>query len=325
MRPVSASFRAVRATRIQGLPRRTIRFQSSQSSSSSSPPPSASGAITGGLVGGGAALAITYGWYHFSGAKTTLQTAKQAKGYLDDATNQLKVKFEEKTPDSNQALQTLRDAANKYAGFVPGGKQYVDSAFQDIEALRKNHGGEVDNIVKEAYGELRDVSKKGLNLEAANEAYNVLSKHVQRLLSLGKEAIDDILDNHPQLKEKLGGSTDQLKQLGDRLGPEVKQEVDDTWKQVSDLLKSGLSGDAIEQARQLVNGKSKKLRELGEKTFNQGYEQLKPYLEKSPQVKQFVESNLETLKQGNIAETMQKVKDAISSGSTANLESYLQQ
>jgi hypothetical protein len=89
--------------------------------------------------------------------------------------------------------------------------------------VRKRHGPEVDNIVSEAYGELRDASKNGMNLQTAGQVYQTLMKHVQRLLELGKDAAEDVLENHPQLKDKLGGSADQLKQLGEQIGPKAKK------------------------------------------------------------------------------------------------------
>lgn len=324
MLPISTALRASRTARIHSTRiTRAVRFASQNTNT---PPASASGAITGGLVGGGVALGVTYAWYHFSGAKSTLQTAKQAKGYLDQATNSLKVKFDEKTPDdTNEAIKTLRDAANKYAGFVPGGKGYVDAAFSDLEMIRKHHGHEADNVVREAYSELRDMSKKGMNLETANEAYDILSKHLQRLLELSKDAAEDIMQNHPQLKEKLGGSAEQLKQLGERVGPEAKKEIDDAWQQVNDIINAGLSGQAVEQARKLLQDKMQKVRQIGDKAFDQAYQQLQPMLEKNPKVKEVVEQNLQTLKEGNISETMQKVSTAVANGSTQDLESYLQQ
>ena len=304
--------------------KRNVRFASEKASTTSAP--GTSGAVTGGLVGGGAALLITYGYYHFSGAKSAVQTAKQVKSYVDGATDQLKVKLQEKTPDdTNEAIQSLREAANKYASFVPGGKGYVDSAFDDLESIRKKHGQEVDNIVREAYGELRDTSKKGASLETANETWNILSKHLQRLFSLGGDAADEILNNHPQLKEKLGGSTDKLKQLGEQYGPEAKKQVDETWQEVNEIVKQGLQVGNIERIRKLVQDKSEKIRQMGEQAFNQRFEQIKPMLDKSPKVKQFVEQNMETLKQGNVSEAVNKVRDAVSSGSTEELEKYMQQ
>ena len=45
-------------------------------------------------------------------------------------TSSLKVKFEEKTPDDvNQAIQTLKETAQKYASFVPGGQRIRRQCF----------------------------------------------------------------------------------------------------------------------------------------------------------------------------------------------------
>ena len=78
--------------------------------------------------------------------------------------------------------------------------------------------------------------KKGLSLETASETYNILSKHLQRLLSLAEDAAQEILNNHPQLKEKLGGSAEQLKQLGHQIGPEAKKQIDETWSEVREIV-----------------------------------------------------------------------------------------
>ncbi|KAK3717195.1 hypothetical protein LTR37_005904 [Vermiconidia calcicola] len=322
-RALARAPRAARAIRANAAPiKRSTRFASSTAAPETG---AGSGAITGGLVGGAAALAVGYGFYHFSGAKSAVQTASQAKGYFDNATDSLKVKFDEKTPDTNQAIQTLRETANKYASFIPGGRGYVDSAFNDLESIRKKHGDEVDKIVSEAYSELRDVSKKGVSMDSARDTYNVLAKHVERLFSLAGDASEDIMNNHPELKEKLGGSTDQLKQLGERLGPEAKKQVDETWKEINDILQQGMRADTVMRVWTLVQEKTQQLSKMGEQAFNQGYEQIKPMLEKNPQVKKLVEDNMDTLKKGNMAEVVNQVKSAVSSGSTQDLEKYLQQ
>ena len=201
----------------------------------------------------------------------------------------------------------------------------MDSAFQDIEAVRKKHGDEVDKIVQEAYGELRDASKKDSVLEAVSESGQVLWKHLQRLASVSGDAAEDILNNHPQLKEKVGGSTDQLKELGNRLGPQVKEEVDKTWSEINDVIKQGASLASADKIRKIVQEKIPQIQQMGEKAFDQGLEQLKPLLEKSPEVKKFVEENKDALKSGNISETVEKVKSAVSNGSTQDLEKYVQQ
>jgi len=262
--------RSSRAIRLNTAPvRRNVRSYADTATSggaSSMQSPAVIGTISG-LVGGSIAC---YAWYQASGMASAAKTAKQAKSYVDSATNQLKSTFKDVTPDANEAIQFLHETANKYARWLPGGKQYVDKVFEDLEIIRKNHGDEVDNIVKEAYGELRDVSKQGMNLQTMSQSWDVLSKHLQRLAGLAGDAAQDIIKNHPQLKEKLGGSFDNLKQLGDQLGPEAKKQVDETWKQVSDILKEGFSFSSGEKIYQLVQDKQQQIRKLGDQAWHKG-------------------------------------------------------
>ena len=239
--------------------------------------------------------------------------------------NKLKVNFKEQTPDTNEALETLHSTANKYASFVPGGKGYVDTVFKDIDTIRQKHGSEVDEIVSEAYGQLRDASKKGMNVEALYEAWDILTKQTQKLASLAGDAGEDILNNHPQLKNQLGGSLDQLKEYGDKFGPEAQKQVKDTFNEISSILKQGLQWDTVNRVRSLVQNKAQELQKLQKQAFDQGWEQVKPMLEKNPKVKEFVDQNMDTLKQGNVVEVLNKVRSAISSGNTGDLEQYVKQ
>ena len=204
--------RSSRAVRLNTAPiRRNVRSYADNAASSGGASTMQSPAVIGtisGLVGGSIAC---YAWYQASGMASAAKTAKQAKSYVDSATNQLKSTFKDITPDANESIQFLHETANKYARWLPGGKQYVDKVFEDLEIIRKNHAEEVDNIVREAYGELRDVSKQGMNLQTMSQSWDVLSKHLQRLAGLAGDAAQDIMKNHPQLKEKFGGSFDNLK------------------------------------------------------------------------------------------------------------------
>lgn len=235
----------------------------------------------------------------------------------------MKIKFDQNTPEPNEALESLKRTATTYASFIPGGKGYVDSAFKDLDAVRNKHGSEVDNIVKEAYGELRDASSKGLSLETANDAWQILQKHLQRLSDLAGDAAQDILGNHPELKDKFGGSIDQLKQMGDNLGPEAKKQVDQTWQQIQEITKGGIGIGTVEQVRKLVQEKMQAVRKLGDEAWSKGLEQAKPYLDKSPKVKQIVEENAQSLKQGNVGELWSKVKEAVDSGNIDTIEQYI--
>ncbi|TKA73953.1 hypothetical protein B0A55_05658 [Friedmanniomyces simplex] len=317
--------RSSRAIRLNTAPiRRNVRSYadnaaSSSGASSTMQGPAAIGAMAG-LLGGSVACYI---WYQVSGMASAAKTAKQAKSYVDSATSQLKANFKDVTPDANEAIEFLHETANKYARWLPGGKQYVDKVFEDLEIIRKNHAEEVDDIVREAYGELRDVSKQGMNLQTMSQSWEVLSKHLQRLASLAGDAAQDIMNNHPQLKEKLGGSFDNLKQLGDELGPEAKKQVDETWKEVSDILKEGFSFSSGEKIYKLVQDKQEQIRKLGNQAWQKGYENMQPILEKNPKVKQMVDDNKDLLTSGNFSELSSAVTAAITGGNTLQLEKYI--
>ena len=164
-----------------------------------------------------------------------------------------------------------------------------------------------------------------MSISAAKKAWDILQKHLQRLGSLAGDAASDIIDNHPVLKEKVGGNLDQLKQMGDKYGPEAKKQVDETWEQIVDIVKSGVSASTIPKIQSLVQDKMQKIQELGGKVWDEGMEKAKPYLEKSPEVKKLVEENKEILKkQGNVQELYEKVKDAVQSGNTDSLKQYVQ-
>jgi len=285
----------------------------------------AGSAVTAGMAGGAAAsMLVFFAWYQYSGIGRTAQTLSQVKSYVDSTTSKLKVELKEQTPDANEAIDTLRQTANKYVMFIPGGRQYVDQVFKDLDIIRNKHGEEVDKLVTDAYGELRDASKKGLNLETASETWNILSKYLQELSSLAVDAGQDILNNHPGLKNRVGGSFDQLKQFGDSLGPEAKKQVDETYQQIREVVKQGLTFDTINRIRDLAQDKVEALKKLRDQAWQQGYDQLKPILDKNPQMKQTVEQNLDTLKSGNVTEALDKVKQAVSSNDSSSLNEYIQ-
>ena len=315
-----ASRTAVRATRVLRV-RPTLRNARLESTSSSS---SGGSSFTPALIGGVAGGAITflggYSYYHFSGAKTLVNTMHETKSYFDKASKQLK----QAAPEPNEALKWLRQTATSYAAFIPGAKGYVDSAFDDLDAIRNKHGDEVDKIVKEAYTELSAVTQeKGMSFETAQKAYDILQKHLTKIGELAGDAAQDILNNHPELKEKVGGNLDQLKQMGDKYGPEAKKQVDKTWEQISDIIKGGVSMDTANRIRKLVQEKMEMVQKMGDEAWKKGMEQAKPYLDKSPKVKELIEKNADSLKKGNVGELYQKVKEAVESGDTGSIESYM--
>lgn len=295
------------------------RFQSTDSARAGDSG-AGSPAVIGAISGAAAAITVGYIFYRQSGARDLVVASKKTKSYIDATTQKIK----EKTPEPNEALDWLRSAAQSYAAFIPGAKGYVDAAFNDLDAVRAKHGDEVDAIVREAYDELRDVLKGGdISVFTAQQAWQVLVKHLGRITDLSGDVAQQIMDNHPKLKEKVGGNLDTLKQLGDQYGPEVKKEVDRTWEQISDVIKTGMSPANIEKIKSIVQEKVEKIKELGDKAWEKGMEQAKPYLEKNPQIKKLIEENKDALKSGNVQELYEKVKTAVEKGDTGDLEKFV--
>ncbi|KAF1964458.1 hypothetical protein BU23DRAFT_561904 [Bimuria novae-zelandiae CBS 107.79] len=294
------------------------RFQST--SAGQSAPQGTSPALVGAVTGSLATLTIGYVWYRQSGARDLLVATKTTKDYVSAGTKKLK----EATPEPNEALNMLRDAARSYAVFIPGASGYIDTAFKDLDDIRSKHGDEVDNIVRQAYSELQDVAKNGdISILTAKRAWDIIVKHLGRIGDLAGDSAQQIMDNHPQLKEKVGGNIDMLKEYGDKYGPEAKKEADRTWQQISDIVKTGLSAENVSKIQKVVQEKVEKIKQLGDEAYKKGMEQAKPYLDKNPKVKELVEQNADALKSGNVQELYGKIKSAVESGDTGDLESYV--
>jgi cell division septum initiation protein DivIVA len=151
----------------------------------------------------------------------------------------------------------------------------------------------------------------------------VLQKHVKQLYDLAGDAAENVLDNHPQLKEKFGGGFNQLKELGDAYGPQAKEEVDRTWQQIYSIVKRGASIESTEEIKNLIQEKKTKLEKLGDEAWKKGFEESQRYLDKSPKLKQMVEDNADTLKKGNPKDLWALVKESASSGKIEDVEKYI--
>ncbi|CAJ2506669.1 Uu.00g078550.m01.CDS01 [Anthostomella pinea] len=314
-----------RAARAARAPRVHNRFQSTTSSSSntSNAGPSSNTHFAAGLAGGVAGGALLYGIFLLTPSgkmhRTINKGATEASKKYYEATK----KLQETTPDVDGAMKYIKEFCYSYVSWVPGGRQYVDTVFKDVDILRENHQDEVNKIISDAYKQMLDLSKSGLSMETASKAYDVLADISKKLGSLAGDALDSILDNHPQLKQKFGGSIDQLKEMGDQYGPEAKKQVDETWQQVKDVMGGGLSAANLDKARRLIEEKVEQVKKLGDEAWKKGLEQAKPYLDKNPKVKELVENNADALKQGNAKELFDKAKDAVNSGNMGGFEDYV--
>lgn len=300
-----------------------LRFQSTTTSSSSSGGGSATSHLATSFAGGLAGAAIFYAAYSYTPAGRTASTVNKAVTEAAKKYELAAKKLQENTPSADQAVDSIKQFAYSYVAWIPGGREYVDLAFKDWEAVRKNHAGEADQIVNDAYKKLQGISKKGLSLDTASQALDVLADFSKRLASLSADAFSDVVDNHPQVKEKFGGSIDQLKQLGERYGPEAKKKADETWDEVKGVLAGGFTVANADKVRKLIEDKVQQLKKLGDDAWKKALEEAKPVLDKNPKAKELIEQNADKLKEGNVKELFEKAKAAVDSDKIEDLENYV--
>lgn len=272
------------------------------------------------MLGGVVGTAVAYGIYSFTPAGRTASKINKAAIEASRTYDAAAKKLQDSTPSADQAVDSIKQFAYSYAVWVPGGRGFVDAAFKDLEAVRSSHKEEADKIVTDAYKQIKDVSKSGLSLETASKAYDVLADVSRKIASLGSEAISDIIDNHPEAKERFGPSIEKLQSMGKNYGPEVKKQVDETWGQVKDILAGGFSADNLDKARKLIEEKVQQFSQVGDEAWKKGLEAAKPYLDKNPKVKELIEKNTDALKQSNLTELFNKVR----SGDVDDLSKYIQ-
>ncbi|KAL2161796.1 hypothetical protein VTH06DRAFT_7580 [Thermothelomyces fergusii] len=326
---------AVRSASLHTLRRQTgqtgRRFQSSASSSSS--PSQAGGASSSssrshflsGVVGGAVGAGLLYGIYLLTPSGKMVRKINAAAREADGKYQQAAATLRDKTPSTDEAIDKLRQFCYSYAAWIPGGRQYVDAAFDDLAAVREKHADEVDRIVRETYREFQDVARAGLSLESASRAYDALAKLGKRMAGLGGSAADQILERHPQLDDKVGGPIRQLKEMGARYGPEAGRLVDETWSQVSDALSRGVSAESADEVRRIVQERMREVRRAGDEFWEKSLAQAGPYLDKSPRLRELVTSNRDALKQGDLAGLFGQLRSLGEGGDAAKVEEYVRQ
>jgi len=135
-------------------------------------------------------------------------------------------------------------------------------------------------------------------LAAIQEASN----KVQQLSSqLSVSALQPYLEKNPQLKSAINDSLSQLNEFSGKYGPEAKKIAEDTVNQIKDIADKGLTGESIMKASALAKEKLKQIQDLGAKAGSEAYakaaEGARPYLDKAPDVKKYLEDSIGGLKE----------------------------
>lgn len=281
-------------------------------------------------VGGGAVVLLgIYGYYHFSGAKTAVNTVRQ----MSQTAESLKNKAVEATPSVKSMMHFLRQAAYSYTAAFPGAKHAVDLTFDQIDQIAEKNGPEVEKILKQVYTDLSKAASEGGD-KVSDNVVNVIQEGVSKIQqlssSLSAGAIAPLLANHPALKSALGDSYNQLNDLGNKYGPEARKITEDAVKQIKDLTDKGVNGETIAKAVSIAKQKLEEVRKLGQQVGSEAYskaaEGARPYLDKAPDVKKYLEESVDSLKEyvGDdgvklINETYSELEAAGKKGDTAKL------
>jgi ABC-type transporter Mla subunit MlaD len=277
--------------------------------------------VAGGVVGAG----LLYGIYSMTPTGKMARKINAAARETDKKYQQVAATIKDKAPTTDEAVDKLKQFCYSYVAWVPGGRQYVDAAFNDLAAIRESHGDEVDKIVSETYREFQDIARTGLSLESASKAYDALANLAKKLASLSGRAADQILERHPQLNDKVGEPIKQLKQMGAQYGPEARKLADETWAQVNDVMASGFSTESANKVRKIVEERTQQIRKIGDDLWEKGLEQAKPYLDKNPKLNELLSGNRDVLKQGNVTGLFEQIRSLGEGGDMGKLEAFVKQ
>lgn len=261
-----------------------------------------------------------YAWYYFSGTQQVVSTARSTFSQFENA----KTIISSKTPKKGEISVFLRSTFGPYLTFIPGATASLD----ELDKLAESHGDELNKILYAAYDDLKDTTTTGgFDSDTATRIAEVLTRLSKDLTDLGEDAGRKVLDDNPQLKEQVGTGLEKLRELGGAYGPEAQRIVDQTRKDIQELMDQGINPQSIAKATKMLKEKTQQVKNLGqdaaEKAWDRGSKEAERYLEKMPQVKKVVDEYKDSIKtmalSGGLSTSMipqvfEKVKEAATSG-----------
>lgn len=250
-----------------------------------------------------------------------MQTANAAHDYYQKAKNSI---VENAPKNPNEVLDFMRHIAKQYAGIVPGAPKIVDNTFDALDHLHETHGAEFDKIMQATYDdimkilkEVQDKGLQGIDAATAGKLMSIVTKRVAELNGLGKKVGGDAFEKfekkYPQIARTLGTSWGELTRLAEHSGPETKKLVDDTVKQVQDIMnKSKDTPDAVNHAKEVVQQKAQQVKEMVWSTAEKEVEsnpELKDLLKENKQAFIAAGSDL-----GSLSEVIEHIREVTKGG-----------
>ncbi|KAF8608723.1 hypothetical protein BDV93DRAFT_602626 [Ceratobasidium sp. AG-I] len=276
VRSARASFRDASGTRVLGA-----RFNSSSSSAQ------LRSQLVSGLIGGGVVLAGGYAWYHFSGAKSTVDTSTQVITALTAS----KEKAIAAAPKPNDALAYLRATAKAYTVFIPGAAAAVDATFDALDELHDDHREEVDGIIYRTYEDIRKITNnKSVDLESAVAVITAIQQRAAELGAVASKvqsgAIPKIVDSHESKNTYISQLVKYVLQRSEELknaekSPQKEVGLWDLVGMIPGGQKAIESTPGLRELLKLTESKGSEAEKLTQETYNDVFKVLRDKAEKA--------------------------------------------
>lgn len=204
------------------------------------------------------------------------------------------------TPSPSSAASFIRSVLESQLSAVPGAKQ----AFAKFDEVADAHGDDFTEILSATYNEIYEAIEKGGD-NTAQKVTEILTRRSKELKDVSVDAGEQILEDYPQVREKLGGAFEEVSGWADQYGPEAKKQAKEVYDEVKKILEAGVSVEGLTRAKKLVESKKEEVQKLGKKAADESYakgeKQVKEALEKYPEVKKVLEQYKDKLVGGGVS------------------------
>ncbi|KAJ3149708.1 hypothetical protein HDU86_006885 [Geranomyces michiganensis] len=215
------------------------------------------------------------------------------------------------------AWDKAADAAKPYLDKMPEVQKLLDGKLDDVKKIARENGGpEAEKIITDLYDELKKISEKGVNKKTIAEASKLVETKVAEAMKLGggvaakasdfawdkaSEAAKPYLDKMPEVQKLLDGKLGDLQKLAEKNGgPELEKIVKDLYAELKKIADKGINKESLAQAKKVTEAKLKEASDIASKAGNAAWKQAAeaatPLLEKAPEMKKLVESNITDIK-----------------------------
>ncbi|KAJ3009241.1 hypothetical protein HKX48_008080 [Thoreauomyces humboldtii] len=211
------------------------------------------------------------------------------------------------------AWEKASELAKPYLEKMPEVEKLLDGKLGDLKKIAKENGGpELEKIIDDMYAQLKKVADKGINKDSIAEAKKIVETKVAEALKIAgpaaakasdfawdkaAEVAKPYLKKMPEVQELLDGKLGDLKKIAkENGGPEIEKIVTDLYAGLKKIADKGINEKSLAEAKKLVETKLAEASKLGgkvaTKAWSKAAEAAQPLLDKAPEYKKLVESQM---------------------------------